>query len=137
MVAARYTHPHIDVECRLPLGRPVMTLAAASTTNGQAVPVIIREYEPGDLDQCRRLYAQLVEHHREIYDDPGIGGDDPGAGFDDYLATPERVMTWVATEGGSLIGMTGLFWENDESTIEPVIVDRGHRTRGVGRHSWG
>jgi GNAT superfamily N-acetyltransferase len=95
--------------------------------------VIIREYEPDDLTACRRLYAQLVEHHRELYDDAGIGGDDPGAGFDDYLATPERVMTWVAVEDDHVIGMTGLFWEDDESTIEPVIVDRAHRTAGVGR----
>ena len=98
-----------------------------------AVSVIIREYDPEDLDGCRRLYAQLVEHHREIYDDPSIGGDNPGAGFDDYLATPERVMTWVAVEGDRLVGMTGLFWEHEESTIEPVIVDRDFRTRGIGR----
>jgi GNAT superfamily N-acetyltransferase len=97
------------------------------------VPVVIREYEQPDLDACRRLYAQLVEHHREIYDDPSIGGADPGSGFDDYLATPERVMTWVAVDGDRLVGMTGLFWEDEESTIEPVVVDRDHRTRGIGR----
>jgi hypothetical protein len=43
--------------------------------------VPIREYRPEDLHACRDLYAQLVEHHREIYDDPTIGGEDPGAGF--------------------------------------------------------
>jgi GNAT superfamily N-acetyltransferase len=97
------------------------------------VPVVIREYEQDDLDECRRLYVQLVEHHRWIYDDPSIGGADPGAGFDSYLATPERVMTWVAVEGDRLVGMTGLFWEGEESTIEPVIVDHDSRTRGIGR----
>ena len=30
----------------------------------------IREYRPEDLHACRALYAQLVEHHREIYNDP-------------------------------------------------------------------
>lgn len=93
----------------------------------------VREYRHADLDECRRLYAQLVEHHREIYDSSTIGGDDPGAGFDDYLATPERVMTWVATDDDSVIGMTGLFWEDGESTIEPVVVDRDRRGKGVGR----
>ena len=93
----------------------------------------IREHDMADRDACRRLYAQLVEHHREIYDDPTIGGDDPGSGFDDYLATPDRVMTWVADDGGEIIGMTGLFWEDGESTIEPVIVDRRCRRAGVGR----
>jgi GNAT superfamily N-acetyltransferase len=97
------------------------------------VPVVIREYEQDDLDECRRLYAQLVEYNWWIYDDPSIGGADSGAGFDSYLATPERVMTWVAVEGDRLVGMTGLFWEGEESTIEPVIVDHDSRTRGIGR----
>jgi GNAT superfamily N-acetyltransferase len=95
--------------------------------------VKIREYQPTDVDACRRLYAQLVQHHREIYDDVTIGGEDPGTGFDEYLATPERVMTWVATDGNDIVGMTGLFWEEGESTIEPVVVDRQHRRSGVGR----
>jgi len=79
------------------------------------------------------LYAQLVEHHREIYADPTIGGDDPGGGFDDYLAIPERVVTWVATDGDTIVGLTGLLWEGEESTIEPVVVDRRYRRTGVGR----
>jgi GNAT superfamily N-acetyltransferase len=95
--------------------------------------VNIREYRPTDLDDCRGLYAQLVEHHRDIYHDPTIGGDDPGAGFDDYLALPHRVRTWVAADGGSLVGLTGLLWEGGESTIEPVVVDRWHRRKGIGR----
>ncbi len=93
----------------------------------------IREYESTDIEDCRRLYAQLVQHHREIYDDATIGGDDPGAGFDEYLASPQRVMTWVATDGNDVVGMTGLFWEDGESTVEPVVVDAGHRRSGVGR----
>ncbi len=93
----------------------------------------IRAYEAADLDACRSLYAQLVEHHREIYDDPSIGGDDPGAGFDEYLALPTRVITWVAVHGDDLVGLTGLLWEGDESTVEPVIVSHHRRGTGVGR----
>jgi GNAT superfamily N-acetyltransferase len=95
--------------------------------------VNIREYGSSDLDECRRLYAQLVEHHRAIYHDPSIGGDDPGAGFDEYLARPLRVMTWVAADGGSLTGLTGLLWEGSEATIEPVVVDHRCRRKGIGR----
>lgn len=93
----------------------------------------IREYQTTDVEACRRLYGQLVQHHREIYDDATIGGDDPGTGFDEYLATADRVMTWVATDGDDIVGMTGLLWADGESTIEPVVVDRGHRGSGVGR----
>jgi len=95
--------------------------------------VEIRDYGPADLDACRGLYAQLVEQHREIYADATIGGDDPGAGFDDYLARPDRVATWVAVDGDSIVGLSGLLWEGGESTIEPVVVDRHCRRRGIGR----
>jgi GNAT superfamily N-acetyltransferase len=95
--------------------------------------VEIREYLASDLAACRELYAQLVEHHREIYDDGSIGGDDPGSGFDDYLALPERVVSWVAIEDDRVVGLTGLLWEGEESTIEPVVVDRSCRRRGWGR----
>jgi GNAT superfamily N-acetyltransferase len=88
-------------------------------------------YRSGDVEGCRTLYAQLVEHHRRIYDDPTIGRDDPGAGFDEYMVLPERVMTWVAVEGNAIVGLAGLLWEGGESTIEPVIVDRACRRRGV------
>jgi GNAT superfamily N-acetyltransferase len=96
-------------------------------------PVDIRAFRPTDLDACRDLYTQLVEHHREIYADPTIGGDDPGAGFDEYLALPERVQTWVANDADVIVGMAGLLWEGGEATIEPVVVDRGSRGNGVGR----
>jgi GNAT superfamily N-acetyltransferase len=95
--------------------------------------VEIRAYRPEDRAACKDLYAQLVEHHREIYDDPTIGGEDPGGGFDEYLALPERVVTWVAVDGDEIVGLTGLLWDGDESTVEPVVVERRHRGAGVGR----
>ena len=57
------------------------------------VQVDVGEFRSTDLDACRGLYTQLVEHHREIYADPTIGGDDPGHAFDEYLPLPERVVT--------------------------------------------
>jgi GNAT superfamily N-acetyltransferase len=95
--------------------------------------VDIREYQSTDVDGCRRLYAQLVEHHREIYHDPTIGGAVPGSGFDEYLGLPQRVTTWVASEGDSIVGLTGLLWEEPEATIEPVVVDRTWRRKGIAR----
>ena len=93
----------------------------------------VREFRSTDVEACRALYTQLVEHHREIYADSTIGGDDPGAAFDDYLALPDRVATWVAIDGDAVVGLTGLLWEGTESTIEPVVVDRRHRRAGIGR----
>jgi len=70
--------------------------------------VIVRDYAEGDYDACRSLWAELTEYHRSIYGDRSIGGDDPGAGFDDYLATSQRMGSWVAESHGRVIGLTGL-----------------------------
>ena len=40
---------------------------------------------------------------------PVPGGDDPGTGFDGYLATLERIASWVAELAGSVAGLTGAF----------------------------
>jgi hypothetical protein len=50
--------------------------------------VDVREYQSSDLDECRRLYGQLVEHHRNIYHDQTIGGADPGTGFESTWPFP-------------------------------------------------
>ena len=52
---------------------------------------------------------ELTGHRRWIYDDPPVGRDDPGTGFDDYLATPEQIASWVAELAGSVVGLTGVF----------------------------
>ncbi len=94
----------------------------------------IRPYEPDDLESCRALQEELVEHHREIYDAPHIGGDHPGLEFDEYLDRSDRIATWVAVDdSGAVIGLTGLLWQDGEAFVEPIVVARGQRREGVGR----
>ena len=98
-----------------------------------APDVVVRDYASCDYDACRSLWAELTEYHRSIYGDPSIGGDDPGAGFDDYLAEPQRVGSWVAESDGRVIGLTGLFDRGTSGEVEPVIVAEAARSRGTGR----
>jgi GNAT superfamily N-acetyltransferase len=97
------------------------------------VQVIVRAYEEADYQAGRSLWAELTEHHRRIYGDPTIGGDDPGAAFDDYLATPERVGSWVAEAEDRVVGLTGLFDHGQSGEVEPVVVTDRLRGGGVGR----
>lgn len=108
------------------------------TTSGLSTPasipnVGIRDYAPGDYSACRLLWVELTEYHRRIYEDPSIGGHDPGVGFDDYLATPQRVSSWVAETAGSVVGLTGLFDHGSSGEVEPVVITDSVRGRGVGR----
>lgn len=98
-----------------------------------ASEVIVRDYAEGDYDAGRSLWAELTVYHRSIYGDPSIGGDDPGAGFDDYLATSQRIGSWVAESHGSVVGLTGLFDWGMSGEVEPVVVAEAARHRGTGR----
>jgi len=98
-----------------------------------ASEVIVRDYANGDYAACRALWAELTVYHRGIYRDPSIGGDDPGAGFDDYLATANRIQSWVAESHGRVVGLTGLFDRGTSGEVEPVVVAAAARDRGIGR----
>src|ERR1700757_14335 len=110
----------------------------AMTVSGQpgspaTSEIIVRDYAESDYGACRSLWAELTEYHRGIYGDPSIGGDDPGAGFDDYLAEPHRIGSWVAESRGLVIGLTGLLDRGPSAEVEPVVVAESARHRGVGR----
>ena len=95
--------------------------------------VAVREYAPKDYNFCRHLWVELTQHHRDIYDDPTIGGTDPASGFDSYLAVPERVGSWVAAIDDYVVGLTGLFDRGTGGEVEPVVVAASWRHHGIGR----
>jgi GNAT superfamily N-acetyltransferase len=92
----------------------------------------VREYSPEDLDVCRDLWRALTQRHRDIYDDPSIGGADPGLQFDEYLGHPRLAKVWVAVLDGNVVGLCGLLVEQEESELEPLVVHPAHRDRGIG-----
>jgi GNAT superfamily N-acetyltransferase len=95
--------------------------------------VIVRGYVEGDYGACRSLWAELTDYHRGIYGDSSIGGDDPGAGFDCYLATSQRMGSWVAESHGRVVGLTGLLDRGTSAEVEPVVVAEAARDQGIGR----
>jgi GNAT superfamily N-acetyltransferase len=98
----------------------------------------IRPYDPSDLDACRSLWRELTERHREIYDDPTIGGSDPGIYFDStYLARADLAGVWVAELDGQVVGLHGLLIDGDHGEIEPIVVTAERRSRGIGRRLLG
>ncbi|HEY31575.1 MAG TPA: GNAT family N-acetyltransferase [Dehalococcoidia bacterium] len=95
--------------------------------------ITIRDYETRDYDACRSLWVELTQHHRDIYEDPSIGGDDPGHGFDEYLENPRRQSTWVAESEGQVVALAGLLLHSkEEGEVEPVVVSQPYRDRGIG-----
>ena len=95
--------------------------------------VTIRAYRSTDLDACRALWRELTQRHREIYEDPTIGGEDPGVHFDEYLARSNLAGPWVAEHEGSVVGLCGLLLDQSQGEIEPIVVSPRFRSIGVGR----
>lgn len=96
---------------------------------------MIRGYRDEDLDTCRNLWVQLTERHREIYENPRIGGEDPGLQFDRHLERVGADRIWLAETHGVVVGMVGLIPENHDGSpeIEPIVVAPQARGAGIGR----
>lgn len=94
--------------------------------------VVVRPFEPHDADACRRLWEELTDWHRRIFESPEIGGEDPGRAFDEHLAKVGPENVWVAELDRHVVGLAGLI-PGVESELEPVVVAEQHRQRGIGR----
>ena len=75
----------------------------------------------------------MNQRHREIYEDPTIGGENPGLEFDRHLAKVGPEQVWVAESGEEVLGFVSLIQEGEEAEIEPIVVGSQHRSGGVGR----
>jgi N-acetylglutamate synthase-like GNAT family acetyltransferase len=95
--------------------------------------VIVRPFEERDSAACRALWTELTGWHRELYDDPSIGGDDPGSSFDRYVEEFADARLWVAEHSGSVTGFAGLIVRGNQAEVEPVVVTADARGEGVGR----
>lgn len=92
----------------------------------------IRTYQDKDREDCRSLWRELADWHREIYGDPTIGGEHPEDYFDKHLAKVGSSNIWVAQKDQRVVGFVGLIIEGTEGEVEPMIVERSSRHRGVG-----
>lgn len=98
-----------------------------------ASEIIIRKYKPADREGCRRLWVELTEWHRQIYQDQSIGGTHPEDHFDKHLAEVGAGGLWVAALDSEVVGLIGLVVGEGDAEIEPLIVSKSYRSKGVGR----
>jgi len=93
-----------------------------------SMSLIIRHYQEDDREQCRSLWRELTEWHRQIYQDQTIGGEHPEDYFDKHS---ERLL--VAIDDSRVVGLVGLIVEGNEAEIEPLIVCKAYRGKGIGK----
>jgi N-acetylglutamate synthase-like GNAT family acetyltransferase len=95
--------------------------------------IVIRKYRPIDKESCRGLWRELTEWHRQLYEDPHIGGLHPEDYFDKHLKKVGADLLWVALIDYRVVGLVGLMVEEEEAEVEPLIVSQPYRNRGIGR----
>jgi len=95
--------------------------------------VTMRRYQPDDIEACRALWVELVDRHRRIYDDHGMGGSDPARHFDTHLQRVGPAHIWIAEVDGRVIGMAWLIPGKPEAELEPLTVSERYRGLGIGR----
>ena len=95
--------------------------------------IAVRPYEPRDRDACTDLWVQLTEWHQELYEDGTIGGDDLRVWFDRYVTEQQPVHIWVAEREGRVVGFAGALPRGRRWELEPIVVERSERGRGIGK----
>jgi GNAT superfamily N-acetyltransferase len=75
----------------------------------------------------------MTQRHRDIYDDPTIGGASPGLEFDKHLSLVGSERIWVATSGEEIVGLVSLIQDDQQAEVEPIVVSSQHRGRGIGQ----
>lgn len=95
--------------------------------------ITVRCYEEPDLERCRSLWTEMVQRHRDIFEDENIGGDDPGREFDQHLAKVSAARVWVAISDDEIVGLVSLIVEGEQAEVEPIVVASRARNKGIGQ----
>ena len=75
------------------------------------------------------LQSGIGKYSRSEY----IGGSRSEECFDEHLAKVGADHLWVATINSKVVGLIGLIVNEKEAEIEPIIVSKPYRNKGVGR----
>jgi GNAT superfamily N-acetyltransferase len=74
----------------------------------------------------------MTQRHRDIYDDPSIGGENPGSEFDEHLQRVGEKRVWVAVLADVVVGFAALVQEGEQAEVEPIVVSSKHRGQRIG-----
>jgi len=91
----------------------------------------LREFSVNDLEECVMLYRQMVDHHREIYEDNTIPYND------EYIRkklqrTDNNYIKMVAEKDKRIIGLLTIEIKGKTCELDEILVDKNMRGKGVG-----
>lgn len=92
----------------------------------------LREFLTNDLEECVLLYRQMVDHHREIYEDSTIPYNDEEI-RKKLQRTDDNYVKIVAEKGKRIVGLLTIDIKGRTCELDEILVDKDMRGRGIGR----
>jgi len=91
----------------------------------------LREFSIKDLEECVVFFRQMVEHHREIYEDNTIPYND------EYLRkklqrTADNYIKVVAEKDKRIVGLLTIDIKGTTCQLDEILVDKDMRGKGIG-----
>jgi ribosomal protein S18 acetylase RimI-like enzyme len=94
--------------------------------------LVLRKFREKDLDECLQLGRQMVDYHRQIYEDDSIPYDDKKL-REKLKRTGEKYVKMVAEEENKIVGLLILEIKGRSCEIDYIIVDKDRRGKGIGK----
>jgi len=92
----------------------------------------LRDFSTNDLEECVMLYRQMVDHHREIYEDGNIPYNDEEI-RKKLQRTDESYLKIVAEKDGRIVGLLTIDIKGRTCELDEILVDKDMRGKGVGK----
>ena len=91
----------------------------------------LREFSAADLEECVSLYRQMVDHHREVYEDNTIPYDD------EYLRkklqrTDDNYIKIVAEKDKHIVGLLTIDIKGRTCELDEILVEKDMRGKRIG-----
>jgi len=91
----------------------------------------LREFSIRDLEECVMLYRQMVDHHREIYEDENIPYNDEEM-RKKFQRTDPNYIKIVAEKDKRIIGLLTIDIKGRTCELDEILVAVDLRGKGIG-----
>jgi len=92
----------------------------------------LREFSISDLEECVVFYRQMVDHHREIYEDSSIPYNDDEL-RKKLQRTDHNYIKIVAEKDKRIMGLLTIDIKGRTCELDEILVGKDMRGKGVGK----
>ena len=91
----------------------------------------LREFSTTDLEECVAFFKQMVDHHREVYEDNTIPYDE------EYIRkklqrTDDNYIKIVAEKDKRIIGLLTIDIKGRTCELDEILIEKDMRGKGIG-----